>query len=237
MTIKRAKRFVRTALGRVGYTIRHVGRGVHGVDLLHDARTLLEDVAMPVLFDVGANTGQTTMAMLDIFRSCEIRAFEPSPASFESVRRAVGQHEGVIVEPLAMGDCEEKLPFHVTKEHSVNDSLLSPTWDAGGLILPVSVETIDGYCERHGIGSISLLKIDTQGYDLRVLRGARRMLQARRIRLYSCEANLTQMYEGQASLIELLAVADEVGYQLVGFYEQTYINDRLNYLDMLFRAS
>jgi hypothetical protein len=135
-----------------------------------------------------------------------------------------------------MGDSVGTLTFHVTRDYSVNDSLLAPTWDAGGSTAAVPVETIDGYCGRRGIKSIDLLKIDAQGYDLRVLSGARRMLDARQITLYSCEANFTPMYHGQATLPELLEFAAGVGYELVGFYEQTYVRNRLTYLDALFLA-
>jgi FkbM family methyltransferase len=233
---KSLKQLIRRTFAAAGYAIRDVGRGVGGVELLHDARVLLDGVQEPILFDVGANIGQTTLAMLTAFRSPRIRAFEPSPSTFETLRSAVGSRPGVTVEALALGDAEGTLPFHVTQAHSVNDSLLAPTWDAGGGVVEVRVETVESYCRSHGIESISLLKIDAQGYDLHVLKGARRMLDERRIKLYSCEANFEKMYEGQATLRDLLAFADDVGYKLVGFYEQTFFKNRLSYLDALFVA-
>ncbi|MEZ5591637.1 MAG: FkbM family methyltransferase [Gammaproteobacteria bacterium] len=164
------KRLLRQAFKAGGYTIRDVGRGVSGVELLHDARILLSEEPAPVLFDVGANIGQTTQSMLDAFHAPEIYAFEPSPSTVESLRRAVGNRAGVTVEALAMGDAEGILPFHVTQDYSVNDSLLSPTWNAGGSVVDVRVDTVDNYCGRNRIESISLLKIDAQD-DLHVLRG------------------------------------------------------------------
>jgi hypothetical protein len=91
----RVKRVIRRALGATGYAVRDVGRGVGGIDLLHDAKTLLRGVAEPVLFDVGANIGQTTHAMLGAFRTPRIHAFEPSPKTFETLRRSVGDKAGV----------------------------------------------------------------------------------------------------------------------------------------------
>lgn len=175
--------------------------------------------------------------MLDAFHAPEFYAFEPSPSTVEWLRRAVGNRAGVTVEALAMGEAEGILPFHVTRDHSVNDSLLSPTWNAGGSVVEVRVDTVDNYCGRNGIESISLLKVDAQGYDLHVLRGARRMLDDRRIKLFSCEANFDSMYTGQTTLRGLLAFGDEVGYKLAGFYEQTYFRNTLAYLDILFFAA
>lgn len=231
---KYIKRITKRTLSRLGYTVRDVGVGVTGVDLLHDARVLAGNTPGQVLFDVGANVGQTTDAMLAAFPAPRVYAFEPSPVTCSALRSAVGKRAGVTVEVIAMGDAEGTLPFHITADYSVNDSLLKPVWNAGAKTVEVPVDTIDTYCKRVGINHISLLKIDTQGYDLRVLHGTRQMLSGRRIKLYCCEANFERMYEGQTTLRELLAFADEVGYRLVGFYEQSYVNNRLSYLDALF---
>lgn len=99
----------------------------------------------------------------------------------------------------------------MTKDYSVNDSLLRPTWSARATEVPVRVDTIDGYCERLGIQKIDLLKIDTQGNDANVLRGALRMLQNGNIHVFYVEVMLMPMYEGQAGLTEILSLAEQTG--------------------------
>ena len=207
-----------------------------GVELLHDAQVLLRQTDRPVLFDVGANVGQTTQAMLDQFRSAEIHAFEPSPATFSKLERAVGGRAGVTLVRSALGDREGVLPFNVTSEYSVNDSLLSPTWQEQVSVVDVRVETVADYCARNGIERINLLKIDAQGYDLHVLRGARQMLDAGRIALFACEAVQAPLYEGQPTIRDILEFADDVRYELLGFYEQTYVASTLSHFDILFRV-
>ncbi len=231
---KSLKRFVRRGFGSAGYTIRDVGKGVGGVDLLHDAKVLIGSESNPVLFDVGANIGQTAWAMLGAFRTPIIRSFEPSPSTFTILQKEMANRSSVILEPIALGESVGVMPFHVTQDHSVNDSLLAPTWDAKGTVVEVRVDTVDNYCTTHSIEKIHLLKVDAQGYDLHVLKGARKMLDSKRIQLFCVEANFETMYEGQATLRDLLAYADEVGYRLVGFYEQNYVNNRISYLDALF---
>jgi FkbM family methyltransferase len=230
----RVKDGIRSVLGRRGYVIRDVGRGVSGVDLFHDTGVLLRDQAAPVLFDVGANIGQTTSAMLRAFPSSRIWAFEPSPATVATLRHAVSDESRVTVEALAFSNTAGERAFHVTAGHSVNDSLLAPTWKEEKTVVAVRTDTVDDYCRRDGIDAVGWLKIDTQGHDLDVLVGAQHMLTQRRIRLYSCEAMFSRIYEGQTTLRDLLAFADTVGYELVGFYEQTYRDTRLIYLDALF---
>jgi FkbM family methyltransferase len=231
-----ARRLAKRAVRAAGYAVRDVGRGVGGVDLLHDADVLLGARPGLVVFDIGANIGQTTLAMLEVFQAPRIRSFEPSPATVKTLRRAVEGRSGVSVEAIAFGDAVGRLPFHVTADHSVNDSLLRPRWNDGGTVVEVPVATVDSYCETHGIAQIDLLKIDTQGYDLRVLHGARRMLGDRRVRLFTCEVNQQALYHEQAQLRDLFAFGDEVGYRLVGFYEQSYVNNELSYFDVMFKA-
>ena len=63
-------------------------------------------------------------------------------------------------------------------------SFLSPGkehWGEINNVTTVQVETLDNYCQRNSISKIDLLKIDTQGYDLEVLRGAKQMLSEHRI--------------------------------------------------------
>jgi FkbM family methyltransferase len=145
------RRLAKRAFHAAGYSLRDVGRGVGGVDLLHDARVLLGHAAGLVLFDIGANVGQTTLAMLDSFDSPRIRAFEPSPGTAAILQRAVGSRPGVVVESIAFGETVGTLPFHVTEGFSVNDSLLRPRWNAGGTVIEVPVTNVDSYCREHGL--------------------------------------------------------------------------------------
>jgi len=201
---------------------------------MHDVRVLLQDKPGLTLFDVGANIGQTVAEFLATFQTPRIYAFEPSPGTFTALRHRYGSSEGVLLENIAL-DCHEGMrPFHVTRDHSVNDSLLRPTWDAGGEEVQVAVETLDGYARRHGIQSIDLLKIDTQGNDLNVLRGAEQLLSKGLIRLFSIEVMFTAMYDGQPTLVDIMSFAGQARYELIGVYEQTYIGNRMSYFNACF---
>jgi FkbM family methyltransferase len=58
--------------------------------------------------------------------------------------------------------------------------------------MPVSVRTIDDFCAEQAIAEIDLLKIDTEGYDLQVLEGARSLLTRGRVRFVYSEFNVLQ---------------------------------------------
>lgn len=232
------KKSIRRLLGRFGYVVRHLGQkgGMAGVDLLHDVSVLLGPKRPVILFDVGANIGQTIASFLEMFPDSQIHSFEPSPATFEALRNAYGHDARVHLENLALGDQEGTLPFHVTQDYSVNDSLLEPAWDAGAKIVSVRVSTLDRYCQQHRVETIDYLKIDTQGFDLQVLRGADQLLKEKRVRSLSVELTFSPMYKSQPSYIEVLSFLETAGYQPLGFYEQTYRHNQLVYANALFRA-
>ncbi len=230
------KNVIRGLLGRFGYVVRSVGDtgGISGVDLLHDVRVLLRNKSPVTLFDVGANVGQSIASFLETFKEPRIFSFEPSPETFATLQAAYGHDSRVRLENLALGESESSLPFHVTHDHSVNDSLLEPAFEAEAKTVGVQVSTLDRYCEQHKIEFIDYLKIDTQGYDLKVLQGGRRLLAEKRIRAFSVELIFASMYKNQPSYLEVLHYPEEFGFHLVGIYEQTYRHQQLIYANALF---
>lgn len=233
------KSLIRGLLGHFGYVVRSVGDpgGVTGVDLLHDVWVVLGTKLPVTLFDVGANVGQTITSFLHTFPECRIYSFEPSPSSFETLKSTFGRDSRCHLENLALGDQVAILPFQVTQDYSVNDSLLEPSWGAKAKKVMVQVFTLDQYCREHGIEIIDSLKIDTQGYDLNVLRGGSRMLGEKRIRACSGKLTFTCMYKDQPSHIDILSFSEKFGYRLIGFYEQTYRHNQLIYANALFVPS
>jgi FkbM family methyltransferase len=216
-----------------------------GVDLFMDLEILMRKTTSPVMFDIGANVGQTVARLLEISPSASIHAFEPSPASFAHLEAAYGPVTRVHLENVALGDTGGFAECHLAG-HSVNDSLLEPRWDFamdvpvdhttrdGGSRVPVKLTTLDKYCSERAIESIQFLKIDAQGYDLRVLRGASSMLTAQRVDAVAVELTLVPMYKDQGHYIEILSFLDSFGYRLMGFYEQTYRDNRFIYCNALF---
>lgn len=98
-----------------------------------------------------------------------------------------------------MGDVAGVLELHdfADEDGSTQASLSADAvalYGAGVVSHRVQVTTIDDFLAERGIEQVAYLKIDTEGFDLNVLRGARRALAERRIRLLQFEfiaANIT----------------------------------------------
>src|ERR1019366_6346440 len=125
-----------------------------------------------------------------------IHAFEPSTQTFRELQRTHGNMQGVHLNNFALGSQTSTQDFieNMLPEMS---SFLEPSTTSWGKIkqrTKVKIGTIDEYCIEHGIAKIDILKSDTQGYDLEVIKGAMQMLSRNRIHLIYLEIIFSDMY-------------------------------------------
>lgn len=179
----------------------------------------------PTIFDVGANKGQTIELLLSAAIRPQIFAFEPNPSLAARLREAYG-YRGVTVECCALGAKEGKAVFHLMEEDELSSMLsLSSSPDNPFLNtrqnedIEVPVMSLDQYVATHSIERIALLKIDTQGFDVEVLRGAMVTLERRAVEAVLIEVNFIQMYENQCSFGQIEEFLATYGYGFVNFYE------------------
>jgi len=233
------KHTVKNALLRYGYSVRRVPTGdLTGHDPFQDMRRLTSS-DRPVVFDVGANTGQSVQQFRKYFRNLEIHSFEPGEKAFQVLTKNTHGIEGVHVLNTGMGAVRGVKTF-VENDLSDMSSFLEPGEDAWGSVARRSVvqlDTVDDYCSRGGIGHIDILKSDTQGYDLEVLRGASNLLREKRIDLVYIEVTFSKMYQGSPRFDDVYAFLADHGMILVSFYDMHYQHGLLSWTDVLFRVN
>ena len=176
------RRLLRSLVSAFGYRVSRLDTLPFGIDPWYDVQRLSDRLDLPVttIIDVGANVGQSAATFLEHFPSARIISFEPHHPSFETLSQAIASPRFRAVN-LALGDRAGESVLHECPESSVLNSLLAatPTTALGRRATrPVTtrVETLDRWCEREGVPTIDLLKIDTEGFDLNVLRGAEALL-------------------------------------------------------------
>lgn len=146
-----------------------------------------------VVFDVGANVGEWTKLVLNINYNLDIHCFEPSQATFQ---RLTANHFPVNVtcNPFGLGSSDEERLLYIFEDGSGNNSLYQRHGleDGWGLAPQMDTETIrlmplDQYCENKKIQSIDLLKVDVEGHELEVFKGATWLLDEQRIKMIQFE--------------------------------------------------
>ncbi|WP_431302045.1 FkbM family methyltransferase [Sediminicoccus sp. BL-A-41-H5] len=144
-----------------------------------------------VLLDVGANHGFYTEHLRRLAPNARIHAFEPHPRTFARLAARLDQ-PGVTLVQAALGDSSGTLElFDFAGQDGSTQASLSR--EAVALYTEavtshrIPCTTLDAYLEAQGIGTVDFLKIDTEGHDLHVLKGAARAIAAQRIRVIQLE--------------------------------------------------
>jgi FkbM family methyltransferase len=211
------KRTVRSLLEANGYYLRHRGAMPYGIDYMWDIKRLaeLEGLSIRTFFDVGANTGQTSECALSEFPAAEVIAFEPHPGTFAELQR-LSKCRRFASHNLALSDSNGMANLFCNG--NTRDSLVIAEPDAQSI--EVDSLTIDSFCYRKAVRHIDVLKIDTEGADLAVLRGAKGMLSDGSVSFVYTE--FAHFYDGKqgTSLQQIADFLRPFGFQFIATYTE-----------------
>jgi len=151
-----------------------------------------------VIIDVGAYIGDTTEALR---KKGVVHAFEPNPEAFECLKYNM-QGKDVVCRNIALSD-------HVHGYSVVipNDNFGMATIDDKGETVTT---TLDNYCKDYGIIP-NVIKIDAEGYELKILVGAFEIISKHKPILI-LEVNESALIAHGTSRIELFEYLDKIGY-------------------------
>jgi FkbM family methyltransferase len=197
-----------------GYYLRHKAVLPYGVDYIRDISELSKSFKLPIktVFDVGAHFGETSQRALNAFSGCRVVAFEPAPDSFKCLTTNISCSR-FAAHPIALSDADGSGLLHLNR-NNLRHSLLQ--FDSDAPTIEVNCRSIDSFCEEHGITSIDVLKVDTEGHDIAVLRGSSRMLASTKF-VYCEFFHLTDESQG-ATLLGLHNLLYPHGLSFVAAY-------------------
>lgn len=148
----------------------------------------------PVLVDIGANIGDYSKLLRQAFPNATIISAEPNPATFSALQKN-SDPKNILIQK-GLGAKEEQLPLYFDAE---NETSVQASSDPEVLTLiakqnnlkaeTISITTLDQLCAEHEIETIDLLKIDTEGFELEVLMGAKKLLEENKIKVIQFEFN------------------------------------------------
>lgn len=194
-----------------------------GVDVCQDIRNDLPAFQADVVFDVGANVGQSAAKFLRCFPQAQIYCFEPAGQTFLQLGENFKGNERVHSFQVALGASKGKGRLLLQGSPDVF-RLIDPSEGASVSdaldVEEVDLETLDEFCRDANINQISYLKIDTEGGDLAVLKGAENMLSEHRIELVEVEAGMHSGNERHVPFEVLKEFFQSKRYLLFGIYEQ-----------------
>lgn len=194
-----------------------------------------------VIFDIGANKGVTTNEYLKLFPSAEIHAFEPFRDLFPLWSEIVSKNRNVHFNPVGVSAIRDMVSFNINSNHDTNSILASvkigAASDASCKTLKtetIEVVSIDEYCSVNNIDKIDIVKIDTQGSELLVLKGMKGLLKNKKIRLIYSETYFKQQYADQPLLFDIAQYLKQFGYFIQDIYDPFYNDKLLLWCDTIF---
>jgi FkbM family methyltransferase len=233
-----AKSGARTLLRRFGVdVVRYPAGTAWGATIQH----ALEDTRPDVLVDVGACHGEFAAQCRALGYNGPIVSFEPAASAVAVLERRAAYDSRWIVRRVALGDEVGEAELHVGADPQLN-SLLRPDARAAAVfaglqaddVERVPVARLDAVLEDVAPGAQRVfLKVDAQGYDLRVLEGAVNVLE--RVVAIHVELSIQPVYEGSPDYLTVLGWLRERGFEPAGIVSRATLGPLLAEADCLLR--
>jgi FkbM family methyltransferase len=174
-----------------------------------------------VVFDVGA---RGNLEFVYAHPHCEYHLFEPQIAYANYLKETTKNMSNVRVNHMGLGDeiVKQAKFYHNIESFSPHPFLDSHHNDGDEF----DISTVDTYCKEHNIGCIDFIKIDTEGYDYKVLLGAKDLLESTKIKHIQFE-----YWDGVRKFYELLSNKYDMIFIDENSNESTLSEEIVNHID------
>ena len=213
------KKFIKKLFEILGYTISRKSNEREVKILSLDEIYSQKIKSSPLIFDVGANNGQSIKRFQKLFDQPVIHAFEPNIKEFKELEKNFSKSKNIQLNNTGIGDREEIKELNITA-HSENSSFVKPKLNTKWIELrseqakieqsqyisskeKVKIDTIDNYCLKNNIKHIDILKIDTQLYEDKVLEGCKNIIDNQLVDAIELEIVFSKVYEKYFSFSDI----------------------------------
>jgi FkbM family methyltransferase len=167
------------------------------------------------IFDVGAHAGEFARSCRRVWPAAKLTCFEVLPHRVSELRSWCGQNgNAMVIDCLLGADTKDAVALH---EMETASSVLEEHFPPQGKTTYYPMQTVDNVVKSFGAKPPNFLKLDVQGYELEVLRGAQISLP--QISALLVETNLIDIHKGAPLLDELITFMNEnnfVAYDICG---------------------
>jgi FkbM family methyltransferase len=224
------KKYIQKIFNFLGYKVMKIAYAdFSDFDYLNKALITKSD---PIIFDVGANKGQSIIRYKKLFKRPVIHSFEPNIDEINILKQKYSGDKNLYLNNLAVGEKKEDLEFNINaiSGHSSFKKLIPNTiWikkrsnfinidEKKYTIKKINskIITLDDYASENNILNIDILKIDTQGFEDKVLAGAQKLLKGNRIKLIQLELIFSEIYENPLQIYDVEKNLIPNNYKLFG---------------------
>ncbi len=178
-----------------------------------------------IIFDIGANDGSSIKRFQKRFPGSNIYSFEPTEFLFNKIKANVRSDE-IKIYNKAVGDIDGQKDFFQYGYHEVNSFYpmienskykyqRTKNEEDREKVSKVEVTTLDTFVKKNKITEIDLLKIDTQGSEADVLKGAESLLNSKKINVIELEHIIGIAHDLENSFFRLEELLVKNDYKLI----------------------
>lgn len=233
---------LRSAANSAGYDIRRCEK-----HCWPDQQALLKETEVMEIADVGASTGDIARRYYEMFPRARIHCFEPIPEAWATSQQRLADPSIFCLNQLALSDVAGSREFHLNEAPDTSSLLAGDIGAAPASysallstkrVIDVTTERLDTYCNELGIHRLDILKMDVQGGELDVLKGAGKLISEQQVQLIYTEVFFVPFYSGQPLFSDISSMLAGHGYALHGMYNTAYNGHtgRLQWADCIFVA-
>jgi len=188
----------------------------------------------PVIFDVGSHIGQSLIKYKELFPNANIHCFEPDIETFQELKSMTTQQKELrdaVLNNTALGADTGRKPFHRnarSQTSGFNRVNIQSKWcktrswqysttpeKFNSATFDVNIRTMDDYILEHRIDRVHFVKIDTQGFEDEVLKGAQQALRQNRIDIIQTEVIVGDAYVKSLKFMDIEQLICPWGYEFV----------------------
>lgn len=193
-----------------------------------------------IIFDVGANDGRSIIRFESRFPDAEIYSFEPTKSAYGKISKLSSEKIRIFNYALSNIDGEKEFcqyeylsgktnSFYPMVKNSKYRLQRTVSNNETETIKCVKVKKLDTFLEENEISNIDLLKIDTQGAEIEILKGAEKTLNSKKINVIELEYIIGIAHEFRSSLYELEEMLHKNNYKLIAIEHSGNIISFSNY--------
>ncbi len=192
------------------------------------------------LIDVGANQGQFATAWKAFFPNTTVHSFEPVPSTFNKLQSNVLDISGVKVYNCGLGSKSGKLNIYRNAHSHASSFLRVSSFQKEKIpstsdetLEEVSISTLNDIFKFGDMGP-TVLKLDVQGFETEVLKGANEILK--KVNYIIIEMSFIPMYDGEVLFSEMNDFLGRLGFEVVAPLGFLQTNDlQIPQIDFLYK--
>ena len=225
----------------IPHLLSSILKGAHLGDLLNLNQRWLKRAGIGTVIDIGAHTGEFSSAIMVVLPGVSVYAFEPLSDCFDELANRFKKCPRYRAFQVALGERSGEVKFWRSSFSKSSSVLPMATlhrvtfpWSAVCSPITTRVETLDSFLGEMDLASRVFMKVDVQGYEDRVLKGAAIVLK--QVDYVLVEVSFRPLYDGQATFYNICELLRRSGFCYAGSLDQLFspADDTVLQADALF---